>query len=261
MAEEIQTISTEESSSKPFALKAILGQKVGMTQIFTDNGTVVPVSVIYTGGCVATLVRTPEIDGYSAVQLGMGDAKEKNVPKSEMGLFKKLNIAPKRWLREFRVADATKFTAGQKVSPDIFKEGDFVDISGTTIGKGFAGVMKRHNFSGLPHSHGASDKERSPGSSGGGSGMPQRVLKGHRMAGRLGSAWFTVQKMEVVKVDPENSLILVKGPVPGVIKNLIVVQETVKHVKQKRAAIAQKTSFKKTANVKKEAPKAAAAKK
>ncbi len=260
MAEETQTIKAEDSSSKPFALKAILGQKVGMTHIFSDHGTSIPVSVIYTGGCVATALRTPEKDGYAAVQLGMGDVKEKNLDKAVLGQFKKNNVAPKRWLREFRVSDATKFEVGQKVNPDVFKVGDYVDVSGTTIGKGFAGVMKRHNFRGLPASHGASDKERSPGSSGGGSGQPQRVLKGTRMAGRLGTAWFTVQKMEIVRADNENSLILVKGAIPGVTQNMVVVQETVKHIKHKRALIAQKTSVKKTANVKKEAPKAAAKK-
>ena len=259
MAEEAQTIKAEESSPKPFALKAILGQKVGMTQIFTDHGAVVPVSVIFTGGCVATAVRTPEKHGYAAVQLGMGDVKEKNLGKALLGQFKQVNVAPKRWLKEFRVKDASKFEAGQQVKSDIFKVGDYVDISGTTIGKGFAGVMKRHNFSGLPASHGASDKERSPGSSGGGSGMPQRVLKGHRMSGRLGGAWFTTQKMEVVQVDAVNDLILIKGTVPGVAHNLLVVQETSKHIKHKRAAIAQKTSVKKTANVKKEGAKPAAA--
>lgn len=259
MAEEAQTIKVEESPPKPFGLKAILGQKVGMTQIFTDHGQIVPVSVIFTGGCVATAVRTPEKDGYAAVQLGVGDVKEKNLGKALLGQFKKSNVPPKRWLKEFRVKDAAKFEAGQQVKSDVFKPGDYVDVSGVTIGKGFAGVMKRHNFSGLPASHGASDKERSPGSSGGGSGMPQRVLKGTRMAGRLGGAWFTTQKMEVVKVDAENDLILIKGAVPGVAHNLLVVQETSKHIKHKRAAIAQQKSFKKAANVKKEAPKAAAA--
>ena len=258
MAEETQTIKAEESSPKPFALKAILGQKVGMTHIFSDHGQFTPVSVIFTGGCVATAVRTVDKNGYAAVQLGMGDVKEKNVSKADLGQFKKANVPPRRWLKEFRVSDASKFSAGQAVKPDIFKVGDYVDVSGTTIGKGFAGVMKRHNFSGLPASHGASDKERSPGSSGGGSGMPQRVLKGTRMAGRLGGAWFTQQKLEVVKVDAENDLILVKGTVPGIVQNLLVVQETSKHIKHKRAAIAQKTSVKKTANVKKEAPKTAA---
>ena len=259
MAEEAQTIKVEESSPKPFALKAILGQKVGMTQIFTEHGQVVPVSVIFTGGCVATAVRTPEIEGYAAVQIGMGEVKEKNVSKARMGQFKKANVPAKRWLKEFRVKDASQFSAGQQVKSDIFKVGDYVDVSGTTIGKGFAGVMKRHNFSGLPASHGASDKERSPGSSGGGSGMPQRVLKGTRMAGRLGGAWFTQQKLEVVKVDAENDLILVRGSVPGVAQNMLVVQETSKHIKHKRAAIAQKTSVKKTANVKKEGAKPVAA--
>jgi large subunit ribosomal protein L3 len=250
MAEEVQTIKAEELSPQPFGLKAILGQKVGMTHIFTDHGEIVPVSVVFTGGCVATAVRTPEKDGYAAVQRGMGDVKEKNMSQALLGQFKKANVAPKRWLKEFRVQDAAKFSAGQKVKSDIFKSGDYVDVSGTTIGKGFAGVMKRHNFSGLPASHGASDKERSPGSSGGGSGQPQRVLKGTRMAGRLGGAWCTAQKMEVVKVDAENDLILIKGTVPGVARNLLVVQETSKHIKHKRAPIAQAKSVKKTANVK-----------
>ena len=244
---ETQTIDQEKPSQIVFPLKVILGQKVGMTHIFTDHGQFVPVTVIFTGGCTSTYVRTPEKDGYGAVQLGMGEVKEKNQTKPILEHFKKLNLTPKRWLKEFRVADASKFQVGQSVTPDVFKPGDFVDVSGISKGKGFAGVMKRHNFSGLPASHGASDKERSPGSSGGGSGQPQRVLKGTHMAGRMGSDWVTIQKMEVVKVDKENDLILVKGPVPGTAQGLVIVKETVKHIKHKRAVQAPAKSTKKAA--------------
>ena len=255
---ETQTIEKEVSSQTAFPLKAILGQKVGMTHIFTDGGMVVPVSVIFTGGCVTTGIRTPEKDGYSAVQLGVGEVKEKNKPKPFLEHFKKLNVAPKRWLKEFRVKDSTKFQVGQKVAPEVFKIGDYVDVSAVSKGIGFAGVMKRHGFHGLPASHGASDKERSPGSSGAGSGQPQRVLKGTRMAGRAGGDWLTIQKLEVVKVDNENELILVKGSIPGTAHNLVVVKETTKHIKHKRAAIAQAKSVKKALNVKKEGGKPAA---
>jgi large subunit ribosomal protein L3 len=162
-----------------------------------------------------------------------------------------------KWLREFRVENAEKFRVGQKVPVDIFSPGDYVDVSGISKGKGFAGVMKRHGFHGLPASHGASDKERSRGSSGGGSGQPQRVLKGTRMAGRMGSDWVTIQKIEVVKVDKENELLLVKGAVPGVSRNLIVVRETSKDLKHKSAPVVVKTS-KKVAPKKAEKPQAQA---
>ena len=185
MAEE-KTVLEEKTSKETFPLKAILGQKVGMTQIFSPSGVRIPVTVIFTGTCAATGVKTKESDGYDAVQLGLGECREKSLRQPYLNQFKKKNIPPLKWLKEFRVANPEKFQVGQKVPLDIFSAGDYVDVSGVSKGKGFAGVMKRHGFHGLPASHGASDKERSPGSSGGGSGQPQRVLKGHRMAGRMG---------------------------------------------------------------------------
>ena len=238
-----------------FPLKAMLGEKVGMTQIFTETGQCVPVSVIFTGGCVTTGVRTRDVDGYTAVQLGVGECREKGLAKSYIAQFKKVNVAPTRWLKEFRVSNPEKFQVGQKV-PIVFTPGDFVDVSGVSKGKGFAGVMKRHGFHGLPASHGASDKERSRGSSGGGSGQPQRVLKGTRMAGRMGSDWVTVMNLEVVKVDAENGLLLIKGAVPGNAQRMVIIKETSRPLKHKRPPVAVKS--KKAAAPKKAAKPAAA---
>lgn len=239
-----------------FPLKTVLGIKAGMTQIYSDSGVVIPVSIIDAGSSFITRIKTPSKDGYSGVQLGVGECKEKNLTKSYLGQFKKNSLPVSRWLKEFKVkeTDLEKFKMGQKISVEIFSPGDYVDISGISKGKGFAGAMKRHNFHGLPASHGASDKERSRGSSGGGSGQPQRVFKGTRMAGRMGCDWVTTQKIEVVKVDKENQLLLVRGSVPGTIGNFVVVKQTSKNLKHKRAlALAAKSP-------KKAAPKKAAAK-
>lgn len=247
MAEE-QTTTETKTETALFPLKAILGQKVGMTQIFAESGERIPVSVIFVGSCITTQLKTESTDGYNAVQLGLGACKEKNLTKPYRAQFEKKNIAALKWLKEFRVEDPKKFQVGQKVPADIFSSGDYVDVSGVSKGKGFAGVMKRHGFHGMPASHGTSDKVRAPGSSAGGSGAPQRVLKGTRMAGRMGSDWVTTQKLEVVKVDKENELILVKGAIPGNAQGLVVMQETSKQLKHKRAVAAAKT-------VKKAAPK------
>ncbi len=267
MTEQAAEQKQEQAKFDPatFPLKAIMGRKVGMTQIFSETGQRIPLSAVYTGSCQVTQVKSAESDGYTAVQLGVGEIKEKNLPKSYVQHFKKHNAAVSRWLKEFRVKDPSKFAVGQKVPLDIFIPGDYVDVSGTSKGKGFAGVMKRHNFSGLPTSHGASDKVRSRGSSGGGSGQPQRVFKGTGMAGRMGQDWITTHKIEIVKVDKENEMLLLKGALPGSVGSMVVIKETIKALKHKRALIAQKTSVKKAANVaKKAAPSkapAAAAKK
>ena len=244
MTEQTAPATEQKNEAVPFALKTILGEKVGMAQIFTEAGQRVPVSVIYAGNCVATGVKSKETDGYDAVQLGCGDKDEKHLTKPLLEQFKKKNLAPMRWLKEFRVADPKKFQVGQKVSVDIFVAGDYVDISGTSKGKGFAGVKKRHGFGGLPTSHGASDKVNSRGSSGGGSGQPQRVLKGTRMAGRMGQDWVTAQKIEVVKIDKENGLILVKGAVPGAAGSFVVVKETSRALKHKRVHVVAKSEKK-----------------
>ncbi len=221
-------VQTNGENVAPFPLKVILGQKVGMTQIFNERGENIPVTVVYAGGCRSTNIKTEENDGYSAVQLGYGIKREKSMSKPYQGVFTKRGIPAAEWLKEFRVADSKNLTIGQNVSVNIFSPGDYVDVSGTSKGKGFAGVMKRHGFSGLPMSHGASDKTRSPGSSGGGSGQGQRVLKGTRMAGHMGVCWVTTQKLEIVKVDQENNLLMIKGAIPGVSKGFIVVKETTK---------------------------------
>ena len=230
-----------------FPLRAILGQKVGMTQIFDEAGQRVPVSVISTDSCRLTQIRTLTKDGYNAVQLGIGECKEKNLTKPYLNQFKKNNVTPLRWLKEFRVPSTEKFQIGQMVPLEVFGKGDYVDVSGTSKGHGFAGVIKRHNFSGLPTSHGASNKVRSRGSSGGGSGQPQRVFKGTGMAGRMGQDWITTSKIEVVSVDKTNQLILIKGAVPGSVGSFVVLKETSKGQKRKRELIAQKTSVKKAA--------------
>lgn len=267
MQPEVKTEETPQQvkaafDPKSFPLRAILGRKVGMTQIFSDSGQRIPVSVISTNSCTLTQIKSEQTDGYNAVQLGIGECKEKNLSKPYLEHFKKKNLTPLRYLKEFTVVNPEKFQVGQKLPAEIFSAGDYVDISGTSKGKGFAGVMKRHNFAGLPTSHGASDKVRSRGSSGGCSGSGQKVWKGTRMAGRMGSDWVTTQSIEVVKVDKENELLLIKGSIPGTSGSFVVVKETVKSLKHQKAPIAQKTSTKKAAvAAKKPAPKAAAAKK
>lgn len=245
---ETQNVQEEKAQGK-FPLKAVLGQKVGMTQIYTTAGECIPVTAVYTGTCVTTDVRTREQHGYEAVQMGVGEQKEKSLNHVEKSWFSKKNMAPVRWLKEFRIHDPKKIEEfrsliGQKVPLTMFASGDYVDVSGITKGKGFAGVIKRHGFHGLPSSHGASVKERSRGSSGGGSGEPQRVLKGSRMAGRMGGDWVKVQKLEVVKVDQENDILLIKGAVPGTPESLVIVEETTKAVKHRAASHGDKASKK-----------------
>jgi large subunit ribosomal protein L3 len=188
----------------------LLGRKIGMTQVFDEQGRVVPVTIIEAGPNYITQLRTPERDGYMAVQVGFGLAKRLNKP--ERGHLK--NLPPLRYLREFRVNDLTGLAVGQKLGPDLFKPGDRVDVVGTSKGRGFQGVVKRHHFAGGPKTHGQSDRHRAPGSIGS-TTTPGRVLKGKRMAGRMGGDRVTVQNLEVVRVDPERNLLLVKGAVPG----------------------------------------------
>ncbi|MFH1368576.1 MAG: 50S ribosomal protein L3 [Elusimicrobiota bacterium] len=210
-------------------LTSILGTKIGMTQIFDKTGNVIPVTVISAGPCTITGLRTKEKDGYVAIQLGYGEIKEKSLNKPYAGIFKKLSITPKKYLQEFRVSDVSGFQIGQEVKVDIFKEGEYVDVSGISKGKGFAGTVKRHNFGGGPKTHGQSDRQRAPGNVG--SQRPQRVLKGQKMAGHLGDEKVTIIKMKVVGVDNEKNFILIEGAVPGVNKGLIVIKKTVKTIK------------------------------
>jgi large subunit ribosomal protein L3 len=209
-------------------LKSIIGKKVGMTQVFDDKGNLIPVTVVEAGSCVVTGIRTAEKDGYTAVQLGFDNAKEKNLNKSKLGLFKKNNIAPKKVVKEFRVADVAEFSVGQEIKADIFKVGDYVDVSAVTKGKGYAGVIKRHNFGMQPKTHGQSDRTRARGSSGGQG--PQKVLKGMRMSGHLGNEFVTIQKLLVVNVDAEKNVLLIKGAVPAVKRGTLFISNTLKKI-------------------------------
>ncbi|GAB3624287.1 50S ribosomal protein L3 [Mariniluteicoccus endophyticus] len=204
-------------------VKGILGTKLGMTQLWDDNNKVVPVTVIQAGPCVVTQVRTPEADGYNAVQLGFGAVKAKKVTKPSAGHFEKAGVTPRKHLVELRTADASSYELGQELNADVFEAGNVVDVTGVSRGKGTAGVMKRHGFHGLRASHGVHRKHRSPGSIGG-CATPGRVFKGLRMAGRMGVDKVTVQNLEIHSVDTERGLILVKGAVPGVKGGLVVLR-------------------------------------
>lgn len=207
-------------------VKGILGAKLGMTQLW-DNNRVVPVTVVQAGPCVVTQVRTPEKDGYSAVQLAFGAVNPRKVNKPVAGHFARAGVAPRRHLVELRTTDASEYTLGQEITVDTFAPGERVDVTGRTKGKGFAGVMKRHGFGGLRASHGVERKHRSPGSIGA-CATPGRVFKGLRMAGRMGGVRYTVQGLTVQAVDPEQNLILVKGAVPGPKGGLVLIRSAVK---------------------------------
>jgi len=203
-------------------VKGILGAKLGMTQVW-DNNRIVPVTVVLAGPCVVTQVRTPDKDGYSAVQLAYGAIDPRKVNKPETGHFAKADVAPRRHLVELRTTDASEYTLGQEVTAETFAPGQVVDVTGRTKGKGFAGVMKRHGFHGLRASHGVERKHRSPGSIGA-CATPGRVFKGVRMAGRMGHVRYTVQNLTIQAVDPEQNLILVKGALPGPKGSLVLVR-------------------------------------
>ena len=208
-------------------VKGLLGTKLGMTQLWDENNRVVPVTVIQAGPNVVTQVRTPENDGYSAVQLGFGAVKAKKVTKPSAGHFEKAGVTPRKHLLELRTTDASEYTLGQELNADVFEAADVVDVTGVSRGKGTAGVMKRHGFHGLRASHGVHRKHRSPGSIGG-CATPGRVFKGLRMAGRMGVDKVTVQNLTVHSVDAEKGLILVKGAVPGVKGGLVVLRSAAK---------------------------------
>lgn len=193
----------------------LIGRKIGMTRVFDEEGRDIPVTVIEAGPCYVTQIKTPEKEGYAAVQLGFREKKEKRVTKPLLGHFRKAGVPPTYLLREFRDFDGWEsLKLGDKVTVDIFSPGDLVDITGRSKGRGFAGVVKRHGFRGGPRTHGQSDRLRAPGSIGA-SSFPSRVFKGTRMAGRMGNRRVTVRNLEVVKVYPEKNLLLVKGAVPG----------------------------------------------
>lgn len=208
--------------------KGILGKKLGMTQIFEADGRLIPVTVVEAGPCVVLQIKTEETDGYNAVQLGFGEIKEKHTTKPMKGHFDKAGVAPVKFVRELRLAAPSEYAVGDKIAADIFAAGELIDASGVSRGKGFAGTIKRHNFSRGPMKHG-SKSHREPGSMGPmHSGPGGRVIKGKKLPGRMGNANVTVQRLTVVKVDAERNLILVKGAIPGATGSYVVLKETVK---------------------------------
>ena len=227
------TVDSNGVKTAPATFRAILGEKVGMTQVYhsKDKG-LYDVTIVKAGPCSVVRVKTAEgKDGYNAVQLAYGARKEKNAPNAVLGQLKKAGVASARWIKEIRVNDVKGIEVGQSVVCDgPFKPGDYVDVQGTSKGKGFAGVMKRHNFRGMPGSHGSSDKERSPGSLASRRSLG-RVLPGQRMAGHMGAETVTMLKLEVVKIDVERNLIYVNGSVPGPKGGFVTIHETVKSKK------------------------------
>ncbi len=208
--------------------KAILGRKLGMTQIFTEEGQVVPVTVIESGNNVVVQNKTVETDGYNAVQIGFGGVKEKHLTKPVKGRFEKAGVQPVKFLREMRLTAPSEYKVGDTISVDIFEAGQLVDVTGISRGKGFAGTVKRHGFARGPMGHG-SKSHREPGSTGAMiSGHGGRVLKGKKLPGHMGHERVTVQRLTLVKVDADRNLLLIKGAVPGPKKGLLMIKETVK---------------------------------
>ncbi|GAA3731693.1 50S ribosomal protein L3 [Leifsonia bigeumensis] len=207
--------------------KGLLGTKLGMTQVWDANNRLIPVTVIEISPNVVTQLRTPEIDGYSAVQIAYGQIDPRKANKPATGHFAKAGVTPRRHLTEIRTADAAEYTLGQELAVDLFEAGKRVDVVGTSKGKGFAGVMKRHNFAGVSSSHGAHRNHRKPGSIGA-SSTPSRVFKGMRMAGRMGGDRVSVLGLTVHAVDAEKGLLLVKGAVPGARGRIVFVRTSVK---------------------------------
>ncbi len=208
-------------------VKGILGTKLGMTQVFDENNRVVPVTVVKAGPNVITQIRTQETDGYTAVQLAYGAIDPRKVTKPVTGQYTKAGVTPRRHLAEIRVNDIAEYSVGQELTAEIFADGSFVDVTGTSKGKGFAGVMKRHGFKGLGASHGVHRVHRAPGSIGG-CATPGRVFKGMRMAGRMGNERVTTQNLTVHKVDAEAGLLLIKGAIPGRKGGIVIVRDAVK---------------------------------
>lgn len=207
--------------------KGLIGKKIGMTQLFDENGKVIPVTVVEAGPCTVIQKKTVENDGYAAVQVGYGDVKITRVNKPEAGHFKKANVAPKKVLREFRLEDTDALNVGDVLKADVFAAGDRVDVVGTSKGKGTAGAIKRWNFSRLKESHGTGPVARHAGSLGACSD-PSRVYKGKKLAGHLGAERVTIQNLDVVKVDVENNLIAIKGAIPGPKGGIVILADTVK---------------------------------
>ncbi|MDD2447297.1 MAG: 50S ribosomal protein L3 [Tissierellia bacterium] len=205
-------------------MKNMIGRKIGMTQIFVENGKVVPVTVVEAGPLAVVQKKTVESDGYNAIQVGFGDVKERGVDKPTKGHFDKANTAYKKVLKEIKVENPEEFQVGQDIKADVFEVGDMVDVTGISKGKGTQGVIKRHGFSRGRETHG-SKMHRSAGGMGA-SASPGKVFKNHRMGGRMGNEKVTVQNLEVVRVDAEKNLILIKGAIPGPKKGLVTIKET-----------------------------------
>ena len=212
-------------------VKGLLGTKLGMTQFWDENNLVVPVTVIAAATNVVTQIRKPEIDGYNAIQVGFGEIEARKVNQPDAGHFAKAGVTPRRHLVEIRTADAASYAIGQELSPELFAAGDEIDVTGTSKGKGFAGVMKRHGFHGVGASHGAHRNHRKPGSIGA-CATPGRVFKGTRMAGRMGTDTVTTQNVTVHAVDAEKGLILLKGAVPGAKGSLVVIRSAAKKTEE-----------------------------
>jgi large subunit ribosomal protein L3 len=208
-------------------VKGLLGTKLGMTQVWDENNLVVPVTVVAASTNVVTQVRRPETDGYNAIQVGFGEIEARKVNKPTAGHFAKAGSTPRRHLVEIRTADAASYEAGQELAVDTFAAGDEIDVTGTSKGKGFAGVMKRHGFHGVSSSHGAHRNHRKPGSIGGCS-TPGRVFKGMRMAGRMGGVRQTTQNLQIHAVDAEKGLLLIKGAVPGPRGGIVLIRTAAK---------------------------------
>lgn len=202
-------------------MSGLIGRKLGMSSVFDDKGEQIPVSVIQAGPCKIISIKTKEKDGYEVLQLGFGDRKEKNVSKPVLGQYKKNNFSPNLLLREFKFPAVSEFKIGDEIKVDLFKEGEIIKVTAKSKGKGFQGVMKRHGFGGVGGTtHGQSDRLRAPGSIGA-SSYPSRVFKGQKMAGRTGYRRVTISNLKVIKVMPEENLILVKGAVPGAINSIV----------------------------------------
>ena len=200
-------------------LQGFLGKKIGMTQLFREDGRVVPVTVIEAGPCVVTQVKTKETDGYEAIQLGYGDVKRRNKP--EAGHLKDSRLS--RYLREVTTDDTSEFTVGQTIGVDIFQAGEKIDVIGKSKGRGFAGTMKRWDFGGGPRTHGQSDRARAPGSIGGGT-TPGKVYKGLKMSGHMGNRRITIKGLEIVEIDAERNLLMIKGGIPGATNSLVQIR-------------------------------------
>lgn len=215
------------NAKKDAPVKALLGTKLGMTQVWDEEANLVPVTVVRIGKNVVTQVRTPEVDGYAAVQIASGELKAKNVTKPLAGHFEKAGVEPRRHVAEFRTIDAEEYSLGQEIGVDTFEAGQTVDVIGKSKGKGFAGVMKRHGFAGVSASHGAHRNHRKPGSIGA-CATPSRVFRGTRMAGRMGNARTTIQNLTIHAIDAENDLLLISGAIPGNKGGVVVIRTAVK---------------------------------